>query len=1082
VLAFFGAPIAHEDDAERAARAGLEILSGIQPFAEDIKEEFDIDFDLRVGINTGPVVVGEIGTDLAMEYTAMGDAANVAARMEQTAKPGTLQISEDTYKRIEKLFRTESLGTIELKGKDQPVEAYRVLEARSHPGRTRGIEGLTAPLVGRASELEQLQQVMFELEAGRGAILTLLGEAGLGKSRLIDEISRWAHEQAESKAEWLFAAGVSYNMSLPFGVFRRMLRTQIDVEESSPPAETSQKIFKFMEQFPADLQDRIQLAFKIILGLELDAESAEMDAEARKREVFQGMTELLQWFSQQSPLVMVLDDLHWADPVSVELINHLFRLSDEIPVLFLCSLRPHRNAAGWAIKLHGETEFPHRYSEITLHPLSAQHSEELIDALLRVSNLPTNLRELIKSKAEGNPFFVEEVIRMLIEQGIIARDEERDRWVAVKEPDEVIIPDNLNGLLTARIDRLPAETRMTLQYAAVIGRTFDQPVLASAIESNGHLQDHLSTLQRHELIREVRRLPEVQYMFTHELTRDAAYSTLLRRQRRRFHRKVGETLEALYGERLEEFAGRLGYHFQQSGQRDKARNYYDRAGDHAASLYANDEAIEYYRREVELVPEGEVGSESWTRLLQKLGRVHEMSGNWQEALSLYRQIENQGIQQSDPRLELEGLLPQVTIYSVPTDVRDRDSGPALAERALEIAESLENPEATAKTLWNLLLQHFYMGLDYEKGVESGERALEIAREHDLKDLLPFILNDLGRAYSSTYRFDESIAAQKEAESLWRVEGNMPMLADNLTTAANSLYGIGELEESIQYAEEALEISKRIGNLWGQAYSMMVYAGTKVERGEISEAIAMIQECVRIGSEGNFFAASIFPPIYLTWTYSWLGATDLAMEQASDSYVFLDDFPAFQARAELIKAYVHLRRDEVDTAYELYAKWHKELEVVVPDLFATALTWVIAGEILLRKGMVDDALSLVSKLEGFAEKSGGMWCFSDVCLLKARAMYANGKPEEGRQLLLLAEEDSARIGSKRGQLNSLAACIEHLSSSWDDHKKRDIAQKSKALINFMEAHIESESLLKAFLSSAPVSIIKQWLASIDELST
>jgi class 3 adenylate cyclase/tetratricopeptide (TPR) repeat protein len=1081
VLAFFGAPIAHEDDAERAARAGLEILSGIQPFAEDIKEEFGIDFDLRVGINTGPVVVGEIGTDLAMEYTAMGDAANIAARMEQTAEPGTLQISEDTFRRIEKLFRTESLGSIELKGKAQPVEAYCVLEAHSHPGRTRGIEGLTAPLVGRSAEFEQLQQVIVELETGRGAIFTLLGEAGLGKSRLIDEISRWAHEQAESKAEWLFASGVSYNMSLPFGVFRRMLRALIGVEESSPPAETSQKIVEFVEQLPPDLQNRSQIAFKIILGLELDAESAEMDAEARKREVFLGMAELLQWLSKRNPLVMVLDDLHWADPVSVELISYLFRLSDEIPVLYLCSLRPHRKVAGWEIKLRGETDFPHRYSEITLQPLSAQHSEELIDALLRVSNLPTNLRELIKSKAEGNPFFVEEVIRMLIEQGIIARDEERDQWFAVKEPDEVIIPDNLNGLLTARIDRLPAETRTTLQYAAVIGRSFDQPVLASVIESNGYLQDHLSTLQRHELIREVRRLPEVQYMFTHELTRDAAYSTLLRRQRRRFHRKVGETLEALYSERLEEFAGRLGYHFQQAGQQEKARNYFDEAGDHAASLYANGEAIEYYRREMALVPQDEVGSDSWTRLLLKLGRVHEMSGSWQEALSLYRQIEDQGIQQSNPRLELEGLLPQVTIYSVPTDVRDRDSGPALAERALEIAESLQDPEATAKTLWNLLLQHFYMGLDYRKGLESGERALEIAREYDLKELLPFILNDLGRAYSSTYRFDESIKAQKEAESLWRASGNMPMLADNLTTAADLLFGIGEFEKSIQYAEEALEISRRIGNLWGQAYSMMVYAGTKVERGEISEAIAMIQECVRIGSEGNFFAASIFPPIYLTWTYSWLGATDLAMEHADDPSLYLDEFPAFKARAQLIKAYVHLIRGEVDRAYELYVKWHDELEVIVPDLFATALTWVIAGEILVRKGMVDEAMSIAGRLENFAEKGGGMWCFSDVCLLKARVMMGQGKLEEGRRFLLMAEEDSARIGSKRGQLNSLAACIEHLSSSWDDSQKQKIAQKSTALLNFLEEHIESESLHKAFLRSAPASVITDWLSNLEEIS-
>ncbi|MGD2163812.1 MAG: adenylate/guanylate cyclase domain-containing protein, partial [Anaerolineales bacterium] len=808
VLAFFGAPIAHEDDTERAVRAGLDILSGIQPFSDEIFEEFGIEFDLRVGINTGHVVVGEIGSDLAMEYTAMGDAANIAARMEQTAEPGMLQISEDTHKRVKELFEFEPLGPIDLKGKDQPVKAYRVLEAKSRPGRTRGIEGLSAPMVGRSEELAKLQQSIQEVVAGRGAIVTLLGEAGLGKSRLIDEMFSWSRDQTEIQGEWLFAAGVSYNMSLPYGVFRRMLRSLIGVEESSPPPETSRKVSDFIGQLPSDLKQPTEMAFQVILGLEQD-ELNKADAEVRKRETFRAMTEFVRWFCERGPIVMVLDDLHWADPVSVELIAHLFQLTDELPILYICSLRPHRSSAGWQIKLHGETEYPHRYSEIRLKPLTAQQSEKLIDALLTVSNLPLSLRELIRSKAEGNPFFVEEVIRMLIEQGIIERDLELDEWVAVKEPNEVIIPDNLIALLTARIDRLPVESRTTLQYAAVIGRSFDQEVLASVVRSNGRLQEHLSVLQRHELIREVRRVPKIEYTFIHELTRDAAYSTLLRRQRRRFHRKVGETLEELYGDRMEDYTGRLGYHFQQAGQNEKARDYYYRAGNHAASLYANGEAIDYYQRVLNLIPADEIGSEGWTKLLLKLGRVHEMTGNWREALALYRQIQQQGVEQNDAHMELEGLLPQVTIYSVPTDVRDRDTGPALAERALKIAEKLEDPEATAKTLWNLLLQHFYMGLDYEQGIQYGERALEIAREHELEELLPFILNDIGRAYSSTFRFEESMAAQREAEEIWRSEGNMAMLADNLTTAADLLFGIGEFEGSLRKAEEALEISTRI---------------------------------------------------------------------------------------------------------------------------------------------------------------------------------------------------------------------------------------------------------------------------------
>lgn len=1078
VLAFFGAPIAHEDDAERAVRAGLDILSGIQPFADEISEEFGADFDVRVGINTGSVVVGDIGSDLAMEYTAMGDAANIAARMEQTARPGSVQIAQDTYRRVKALFEFEPLGPVDLKGKEEPVQAYRVLEARSQPGRTRGIDGLTAPLVGRSEELLKLQQGIREVEAGRGAIITLVGDAGLGKSRLIDEISNWAQDQEKDRAEWLFAAGVSYNMSLPYGVFRRMLRTFIGVDESSALDLTSLKVAEFVGRLPQELQDPVEQAFQIILGLQVLADHPGIDAEQRKREIFEAMTALMRWFGGQAPIVMVLDDLHWADPVSVELIVQLFSLTDEIPVLFLCSLRPHRSAPGWQIKLRGETDYPHRYTEMNLRPLTNEQSEALIDALLRVSNLPHHLRNLIKSKAEGNPFFVEEVIRMLIEQGIIERSESGDEWIAVKEPDEVIIPDNLNALLTARIDRLPAEPRTTLQYAAVIGRTFDHPVLENVVELNGHLQEHLSILQRHELIREVKRLPEAEYTFTHELTRDAAYSTLLWRQRRRFHRNVGETLETLYEDRVEEFAGRLGYHFQQAGQVEKARQYFRKAGDHAASLYATGEAVEYYRQVLEIIPEDEFGSDDWIQLLLKLGRVYEMRGSWDEALSLYRQIEQRGIEQTDPQMELEGLLPQVTIYSVPTDVRDRDTGPVLAERALKIAEDLEEPEATAKTLWNLLLQHFYMGIEYDQGVEYGERALMIAREHKLDGLLPFILNDLGRAYSSTFKFEQSLAAQREAESIWREQGNLHMLADNLTTAADLFFGRGAFERSKELAAEALEISRRIENLWGQAYSMMVLAGTKVECGEISDGIAMIKECMRIGSHGNFYAASIFPPIYLGWTYSWLGETDLALEQLDRSISLMEGYPAFVARAEILKANIHMLTGDLERAHQIYLDCKEQLEIAVPDLFATALVRVVMGEILLRKDEFDQAMNIVEGLEEFVERSGGMWCISDLFVLKGRLMFASGEMQAGQRCLLHAEEESRKIGSKRGELLAIAACVEHLAGTWDRVQAEKFAPKAEAVIEQIRAQIESEPLRESFLTSAAVVKITDWLATLN----
>jgi tetratricopeptide (TPR) repeat protein len=529
---------------------------------------------------------------------------------------------------------------------------------------------------------------------------------------------------------------------------------------------------------------------------------------------------------------------------------------------------------------------------------------------------------------------------------------------------------------------------------------------------------------------------------------------------------------------MEEFAGRLGYHFQQAGQDEKSRHYYRRAGDHAASLYANGEAIDYYRHVLEMIPDEEVGTESWVQFLRKLGRVHEMTGNWQEALSLYREIVREGIEREDPQMELEGLLPQVTIYSVPTDVRDRDTGPELAARALEIAEKLGDPEATARTLWNLLLQHYYMGMEYEKGIQSGERALKIARENELEALLPFILNDLGRAYASTFRFDEAIAAHQEAESIWRSEDNLHMLADNLTTSADLHFGIGDFIKSKKLATEAMEISRRIDNLWGQAYSMMVLAGTMVECGEISEGIEMIEECVRLGSQGNFYAASIFPPIYLGWMYSWLGAFDPAMEQLDRSIELMEGFPAFIARAQILRANIYHMRGELDEAYDLVKRWKEHLEVSVPDLFATALTWVLVGGILVSKGEIDAALEIIGKIETFAERSGGLWCLSDVHLLKARVMFAMDRIDEGNQYLLQAEAESRRIGSKRGELFAIAACVEYLADAWSKQEAQSFASKAEAIVGDIRAQIISEPLSESFMTSGSVARINDWLSTLN----
>jgi class 3 adenylate cyclase len=590
-LAFFGAPAAHEDDPQRAVFAALEILNEVKPFAEQIKGQYGLDFAVRVGINTGPVVVGDVGSQHVAEYTAMGDAVNLAARMEQAAQPGTIQIAEDTHRVVAPIFDLEDLGGIDVKGKSAPVRAYRVLAAKAHPGRLRGINGVSAPLIGRESELHQLREALAHVKAGHGQVVCLIGEAGLGKSRLIEEARKaWLLENPAYS--WEYVQGSPYDSARPYGLFQKYGRDMFGIHLDDPPAVIHEKVAKGFVGVPR-ASEMCQVTMEHVIASKAIRGPHDYEAEAVKQNLY-GIT-LRAWeHASAFPSVCVFDDVHWADQASVDLLLHVFRVTEGRPMIFVCALRPERQSPGWQIKLKAETQYPHRFTEIALSPLDAQHTDALVSALLNIADLPRDLRRLIVRLTEGNPYFIEEVVRSLIEQGIVYQTDDGLRWKSSTRPEEIAIPDTLNALLVARIDRLDAETRATLQLAAVIGRTFDVRVLKAVSESAASLDLQLAALQRVELVREVTRRPDLEYTFKHELARDAAYNTILLRRRRELHRRVGEAMETLFGDRIEEHAHRLAQHFAAGGDGDKAYRYFVMAGDAAAAVSANAEAADHF--------------------------------------------------------------------------------------------------------------------------------------------------------------------------------------------------------------------------------------------------------------------------------------------------------------------------------------------------------------------------------------------------------------------------------------------------------------------------------------------------------
>ncbi len=489
VLAFFGAPLAHEDDAERAIRAALEIRASIEQYADELRGAGRIpNFQMRVGLNTGLVVVGNIGSDLHMEYLAIGDTVNLAARMQSAADPNTILVADSTYRLASSLFDFEDRGKISVKGKAEPIQVYRVLGERKGAVRARGIAGLASPLVGRQRELSTLLQIAADARAGRGSIVAIIGEAGLGKSRLVAEWRKAvAAEGQGSSLRWVEGRCLSYGTSMAHHLSTDILRGLIGVAPGASEEETRHALWETTQKLCGDDMREVYPYLGHLLGVKLEEDMAArvkyLDGPALQARYVTAYKQLFRAEAQATPMVVVCEDLHWADPSSIDLGLQILPVAAQAPIVFVFVTRADKDAPGWKLISQSHDVAGVGATELHLAPLSDQDSRQLVSNLLEVESLPENLRQVVLAKAEGNPFFVEEVIRMLIDRGEIAQRE--GHWVVTREIQNVDIPDTLQGVLTARIDRLPEEAKRTLQIAAVIGRKFQVKVLEKVLEQQG---------------------------------------------------------------------------------------------------------------------------------------------------------------------------------------------------------------------------------------------------------------------------------------------------------------------------------------------------------------------------------------------------------------------------------------------------------------------------------------------------------------------------------------------------------------------------------------------------------------------
>jgi class 3 adenylate cyclase len=510
VLCFFGAPVSHEDDPERAVRASLAIISGVQEYATELARRYGVkDLRLRIGLNTGLVIVGNVGSSLHLEYLAIGETVNLAARMQTEAKPNTALMTENTFRLVSTLFYFESRGEVVVKGKSTPVRAYTLLGERLGAPKKRGVTGLTSPMVGRDREFATLKRLTEELREGKGTVVNVLGEAGLGKSRLLAEWRQWVLEdggpmiesgvqkvRAGSPSEtsfepplrsvrWAEGRCLSYGVTVAYHLVVDLTRSLLDVPSNLPSDQVRIALQRRLEELfvrESALYEEGYPYLAHLLSLPLDPDQAEslqyMSPQALQGQYAAVIRRAFRSLAQEAPTILVCEDMHWADASSVELLGRLLPLVGDLPLLVCLVSRLDYESPGWRL-IRDARETPGVGAiEIHLATLSDSDSQKLVSNLTE-EELPTHIRELILSKAEGNPFFVEEVIGMLIDRGAIER--RAGGWVAAQDIQRIEIPETILGVLMARVDQLPEDVRRTLQVASVIGREFSLEVLTNVL-------------------------------------------------------------------------------------------------------------------------------------------------------------------------------------------------------------------------------------------------------------------------------------------------------------------------------------------------------------------------------------------------------------------------------------------------------------------------------------------------------------------------------------------------------------------------------------------------------------------------
>ncbi len=599
IMALFGAPIALEDAPQRALSSALSIHREIAKFNAKLKTVGPI--RMRIGIHTGPVVVGTLGNDLRVEFKAVGDTVNLASRMEQLAEAGATYVTGDTFRLTDGLFHFEHKGKKSVKGKEKAIPVYEVLSSKEDVYRHRlGSERrIYSDLVGRDKELDKLELQVMKAINGEGSVINIIGEAGIGKSRLVAELKK---REVINRVTLFEGRAISIGRNLSFHPITDLLKQWALIREDDGEAMAYGKLEAAIRNLYPDGVSEVLPFVATLMGMKLSGSYQErvngIEGKALENLILKNVRELLTKATEINPLVIVTEDLQWADMSSIELMESLYRLAETQRIVFINLFRPGYKETGDRIVETVNEKLPVYSVEIILEPLNEKMSETLITNMLNISGLHHATIGDIVQRAGGNPFFIEEVVRSLIDEGAVVV--KNGSFEVTEEINNITIPHTINDVLMVRIDRLEEKTRNLVKIASVIGRNFFYRILAEVAGIIDDLEGKLSYLKDIQFIRERKRMDEVEYLFKHALTQEAAYESILPQKRKELHLKVAASIEKVFAERIHEFYGMLAYHYSRAESLEKAEEYLIKAGKEALKSSASNEALHFYQDALDL--------------------------------------------------------------------------------------------------------------------------------------------------------------------------------------------------------------------------------------------------------------------------------------------------------------------------------------------------------------------------------------------------------------------------------------------------------------------------------------------------